>query len=449
MFESKNDNRITWPIIGTQKSFSATASANKDLPEYPPSQITTANSAVVINPQTERIDVEKLDPQRVLIDERSFMVPPNSYYYLHNIRNLLNIKFDPVRSGSGKAFTYQKGDGNLSVTYNFGDKQYSLDEYFKRSSTLGFLVLHGGQIVLEKYLHGSNEQSVFLSNSMSKSILSLLVGIALFEGKIESIDAPIIKFLPVLAKSGFGKLTIRNLLQMDSNVQWNEDYTVPNADINKYVAALLTGSKSFLELAASVKPGGRPGTVFSYQSINSQVLGAIVERAVGMPINIYLEKKIWSRMGAQSDGFFYRGRKQKEIGIAGCFNATLRDYGLLGLVVSNAGIAPNGKRILPESWIKQIANPRAHYLKGSPPSKEGVIYGYNHQWWLPYKKGERQSWPRPVMAMGIFGQGLYIDPLNDVVIVQMSAWNQPDPEDKWDEMLIAMRAISQRIGNQG
>jgi CubicO group peptidase (beta-lactamase class C family) len=407
----------------------------------PPTEIPLLNHSVntVFFQEAEKIDIEKLNPRRILLDQNSFMAQPHSFYYFHNM-DKLNFQLDWVKRGD-HIFPLKEPVGKLTADYISRRKQHSLEEYFERSSVLGFLVLHDNRIVLEKYFHGANSNSRFLSNSVAKSFHSVLVGVAIQEGKIQSVNDLAEKYLPSLANSGFRGVTIKNLLQMTSNVQWDEEYLKPEADIHRYAVALLRGEPSFKSLVASIKPGGKAGAEFKYQSINSQLIGWLLEEATGLPLNKYAEEKLWRPLGAESDAYYYRGKKQPEIAAAGNLNVTLRDYGRFGLMAMNGGVLGQ-RRIVRESWIRESSTPDADFLKPKPPGPDDAAaagLGYGYQWWLPYGSD------RAFVAMGIYGQAIYVNPRRHIVIVQSSAWREPDPNDGWDEMIKVMGAISHKI----
>lgn len=394
-------------------------------------------SAQVYSQDGGKIEVDKINPSRLLLDKYSFMNQPHSFYYLHNM-DKLGFQLDWVHKG-GQTYSLKEPKGNFAASYTFRGEQHSLDEYFGRNFVLGFVILHNDQILLEKYFHGADENSRFLSNSVAKSFLSVLIGDAIQDGKIKSINDPVIQYLPYLSKSGFRDATIKNLLQMSSGIQFNEDYLKPDADIHRYIAALLRGEPSFEELAASIPSRVKPGTENEYQSINTQVLGAILEKATGKRLNEYMQEKMWTKIGPQSDAFFYRGKKQPEICAAGCLNVTLRDYGRFGLMAMNGGEL-GGKRVVPEAWIRESATPDADFLKAQPKGpKDEEHFGYGYQWWIPYGNDG------VFMALGIYGQTIYVNPKRHVVIVQTSAWPEPDTDERWDETIKVMDAIARQI----
>jgi len=393
--------------------------------------------------EPNHIDIGRMDASRSLLDQYSFMAQPYSFRYFHNM-DQLDLRLDWVRR-AGPVFPLDEAENVFSADYIFRGERHGLDEYFEKNYTLGFLVLHENQIVFEKYFHDAGPKSRFLSNSMVKSLVSVLIGVAIDEGKINSVEDPAVLYLPYLSGSGFKDVTVKQLLQMATGIRWNEEYLDPSADFNRYMLAQLRGNPSFAELTASCESEGPPGRKFKYQSINTQVLGQLLEAATGMPLNQYCEEKLWRKIGADSDAFFYRSKEQPQIPAAIGFDATLRDYARFALMVMNGGLS--GKdRVVPEAWIKESTT-----VKGASelPQSAGLnddfseSLGYAYQWWLP--GGDEGAF----LAMGIYGQAIYIDPTRRVVIVQTSAWPEPDPDARWDEMIKVMTTIADKLNGSG
>jgi hypothetical protein len=252
---------------------------------------------------SDKIDVSKMKAGGHLTDDYSFMSQPHSFYYFHNM-DKLGFRTDWVKKG-GKVFPLIEPTQEWSFEYTFHNKHYTLDDYFKRNFVTGFLVLHEDRIIIEKYFHDADHNSKFVSQSVSKSIVSILAGGAVEDGLIKSVDDPITKYLPYLSKSGYRGVTVKNLLQMATGVKYSENYKDPGSEAAMLGSALLTGSPSFKEYAQSIQPTDTPpGTRFEYQSVNTQVLGLLLEKATGKRLNEYTQEKLWKKIGPQSDAFF-------------------------------------------------------------------------------------------------------------------------------------------------
>ena len=340
----------------------------------------------------------------------------------------LGFKLDWIKH-SDKIYKLQKSNKPFSLTYKYQNRKYTLDQYYRRNNVLGFLVLKDNQIVLEKYLHNSDINSRFLSYSIQKSITSTLFGIALEDGKIKSIDDPVIKYLPELKVSGYNNVTLRQVLQMSSGIDATEDYLDPHSSIQKFGVSFLRGVPSFMDYLKilKAKPNVVPGTIFDYESVNTEVLGIVIERSTGLPLNKYLQEKLWKKIGTQSDAFIFRAKSQINQCAFGCFNATLRDYGRFGLMMMNGGIL-GGNNVVDSSWVTQATTQRF------APTGEHLD-GYGYQWWIP------QGNDHAFEGIGIFGQTLYSNPTKHIVIVKFAAWPTPDSKARWMESERVINAI--------
>jgi CubicO group peptidase (beta-lactamase class C family) len=396
--------------------------------------LTLSVSMVALAQRPGKIDINKMNPAGLLVDKYSYMVQPYNFYYFHHMDEL-GFRTDIVKRGD-HIYPLKEPKGPFTVTYKFGGKVYSFDDYLRREEVTGFLVLHDNQIILERYSHGADQDSRFVSQSVAKSILSILVGAAVDEGKIHSVNDPIVRYLPYLAKSGYRDATVKELLQMSTNVDYSEDYRKPTS----LGAALIAGRPSFSDFAASLGPSAvKPGTAFQYQSVNSQVLGLLLERVTGERLNIWAEDKLWKKIGAQRDAFFYESTKQPDTCAFACFNATLRDYGRVGLMMLHKGQL-GGERVVSKSWVHDSTTPDAPFLMPKPPRANGQpTTGYAYQWWVPY--GTDGAFE----AEGIFGQMIYVDPTRHVVMVQTSAWPKADEDRLYFEADVFMDKIARQV----
>jgi CubicO group peptidase (beta-lactamase class C family) len=363
-----------------------------------------------------KIEISKMNPAGLLVDKYSYMAQPYSFYYFHHM-DLLGLRTDWIKKGN---FTYPLREPvrEWTTDYTFRNSRYSLDDYFKRNFVTGFLILYNDQIMVEKYFHEAGRNSKFVSQSLSKSIISILVGAAVEEGAIKSVEDPVTKYLPYLSESGYRNVTVKNLLQMSTGVDYSENYKDPKSGAALIGAALLTGNPSFKKYAQSIQPTNTPpGTRFEYQSINTQVLGLLLEKVTQKGLSLYAQEKLWSKIGAESDAFFYESKKQPNTCAFACFNATVRDYARVGLMMLQRGVL--GKhRVLSNAWVHDSTTPDAAYLKPKPGGPGGG-YGYAYQWWVP--PGNDGVF----MGLGIYGQCIYVNPARHVVIVQTSAWPEP------------------------
>jgi len=328
---------------------------------------------------------------------------------------------------SGKEWKLPYSPRSIEGEFEFEGSYFGLDEFLEKSTANALLVIKDGQIVHETYRNGSDETTRFISFSMAKSYVSTLTGLALFEGKIKSIDDKVTDYLPEMKDSGYADASIRDLLRMRSGVDWLEVYEFDSDTQLTQVHdnSLVAYKYRFCDYAANEsKRGGSPGEKFNYSTLDTSVLGCILEKAVGMTGSQYMSEKIWKPAGMERDGFWIMDGPDS-VGrefLGGGFNATLRDYGRFGLLMLNKGMA-NGKQVVPADWVKESTVPD----KGNEPVAEGAPFGYQYQWWtLPNSNA--------YMAMGLHNQFIYIDPANNTVIVKLS--HTPDPLG-WDAANIA------------
>jgi len=285
-----------------------------------------------------------------------------------------------------------------SFHYQVGAQQYSLEEFMVHNDIAGLLVLKNGRNVLERYGLGNDEDSAWVSFSMAKSVVSMLTGAAIKDGYIHSVDDKVTDYLPQMKGSAYDQVSIRNVLQMASGVQWNEDYTDPNSDVASSPGNLI----DLFHFLGNKERVAAPGERFNYNTGETNLAGAILRAAIGNNLATYLTHKIWQPFGMESDATWQtHGLGNGELGGC-CINATLRDFGRLGLFAMNDGVLADGTQVLPQNWMRE----------STMPSKGSAQYGY--LWWLEADGVYRAS--------GIFGQGIYINPANNLVVVALSAW---------------------------
>jgi len=285
-----------------------------------------------------------------------------------------------------------------TVSYTLNGQTYSIAQYMKKFDTMGLLVVRDDKIQLEKYALGNDEHSLWISFSVSKSITSMLLGAAVKDGYIKSLDDPITNYLPLLKGSAYDEASIKNVLQMSSGVAWNEDYADPNSDVSR--AGGLSGVDLYAYLS-KLPSESKPGEVFNYNTGETNLVGSLVRAAIGNNLATYATTKIWQAFGMEAQANW----PLNEVGgteLGGCcIGATLRDYARIGLFAMQGGVAHDGTRILPDDWMQQSTTPS----KG--------FEGYGYLWWL-----DKNSYS----ALGIFGQIIFIHPSTKTIIVMHNAW---------------------------
>lgn len=295
-------------------------------------------------------------------------------------------------------------------------KSWDLYDFLSLNRVGGILVVKDGQVCFEKYLLGNTPRTRWMSMSVVKSMTATLVGMAIKDGYIQSLDAPVTDYLPRLHGSAYDGVTVRHLLQMASGVAWNETYTDASSDRRAMLEAQISQRPgAILEVMSKLERAAPPGTRWNYSTGETQVVGALVAAATGKHVADYLAEKIWLPFGMETDAnWWLESPDGLEIGGSG-FSATLRDYARFGQFMLNGGIV-DGKQTLPEGWIAEATT--AKVIDG-----EAVEYGY--MWW-PLDRGAYS-------AIGIFGQFVYVNPADHLVVAMWSAQPKPVGTDVIDE----------------
>lgn len=277
--------------------------------------------------------------------------------------------------------------------------------YMEQEHTAGILVLQDGKVRLERYGLGFGPEGRWTSFSVAKSLTSTLVGAAIKDGYIESLQTPIARYLPELQGSAYDGVTVQQLLTMSSGARWNEDYTDPNADVARFFEPRDTGGMDpTLHYMRQLKRAAEPGTRWHYSTGETQLIGVLLTRATGKPLADYLSEKLWAPYGMEREaGWMIDEAGQEASGC--CVMATLRDWGRVGQFVLDGGMA-GGQSILPDDWLAQAISKQADI------GEEGEGYGF--QWWT-HPEGR-------FGAYGIFGQSITIDPQRKTVVVILSSW---------------------------
>jgi CubicO group peptidase (beta-lactamase class C family) len=321
----------------------------------------------------------------------------------------------PVRVFHRAGAVYEIPPGHridLPTTYRFAGKTLATRPFLAAVDTTGLIVIRDGKVVHEEYWLGNDQDTRWISWSVGKSFISALVGIAVAEGKIRSIDDPLTRYAPELKGTGYDGVSIKNALQMASGVRWNEDYSDRHSDVARFGRTLAFGG-SMVEFARSLTRAHAPGAIHHYNSMDAQVLGLVLLHATGKTPSAYLEEKIWSRIGAARDGYWVLDDAGTELA-AGGVNVTLRDYAKFGLLYLNEGDW-NGVQLVPRDWVRASHKPDAPQFVPGKRNTSDSIWGYGYLWWLP------ETADGPYSAVGIYNQFIYVDPARHLVIAKTSA----------------------------
>jgi CubicO group peptidase (beta-lactamase class C family) len=316
---------------------------------------------------------------------------------------------------SSKPSAWPQGDAiTLPATYSFDGESRSTERFLEDTDTWALLVLIDGVVRYERYPLTGGSGVQWLSMSVAKSFTSALVGIALEEGHIASIDDAISDYVPVRAGSAYEGVSIRNMLQMSSGARWDESYSDPESDSSR-LAAVLAGLGTFDDFVATAVGQSEPGTVCRYSSSDTQALGALLARATGRPLSEYMQEKLCEPLGVESPAYWVVDSAGTETAFAG-LNMTARDFARLGELYRNGGLW-QGKQIVPAQWVRDSVTVAAPHLEAGRPwvGPHTIDLGYGYQWWLP--DGDRGDFT----AIGAYNQFVFVDPASGTTIVKLSA----------------------------
>jgi len=308
------------------------------------------------------------------------------------------------------------------LRYDVGTGPKSIDEYMTLSRTGGLLILKDGKVALERYGMGNTPDSLWTSFSVAKSLTSTLIGLALQEGRIGSLDDHVDSYVPALRNSAYEGCSIRNLLRMSSGVAWLEEYTTTgDSDIARLIQAQAANRPgAVLDLMRSRTRAVPVGSAFNYSTGESYVLGAVLSAAVGSNLSDYLASKIWVPAGMEADGYWMLDAAGGlEMG-GNNFSATLRDYGRIGQFMLNGGA---GTSRLPDGW-RALAGQPDNAVTAHGALYPGYPLGYGYQWWSFPDDAAVAPHENAFTAQGIYGQFIYINPMHGIVAVVWSAWPQ-------------------------
>lgn len=362
--------------------------------EFPSEFNTNAHMNILINPLRCVAFI-------VLILTLSSCQLGRSIFY--NFAGISDHKKFPSRPLQNNAdhFSFQRTDNGkfpktLSVKNN---EEIAFDKYLSDNKTVAFLIIQNDTIQYEKYFKGYNEESIVPSFSVAKSVTSILIGCAIEDGFIQSVDEPVTNYIPELKKNGFDKVTIKHVLQMTSGLKFNESYANPFGD-----AATFYYGTNLKKAIYKMKLEAEPGTRFQYVSGDTQLLGLILERALkDKSVTTYLQEKIWIPLGMEYDASWSIDRKKDGLEKTFCcLNARARDFAKIGRLYLNKGNW-NGKQIVSEAWVEESTK---------IDTTEGSASYYQYQWWLPSTDGD-------FMAEGILGQYIYVNPAKNLIIVRL------------------------------
>lgn len=321
----------------------------------------------------------------------------------------------PIRAVAPSSLVEAKGC--FEPRYTFSGRAGSVDDLMRNEHLSGLLVLHRGEILLERYGLGLTREGRWQSSSVVKSLASILVGAAMHDGLIRSLDDLVTDFVPELVSApAYEGVTLRHLLMMSSGVDFSEDYEDLNSDVvRRYMrpiaerrpGAVLEGLRDSRRIAA-------PGERFAYNTGDTYLLGIVLSRVTGGSVAEYCSRRVWGPMGMEQDGYFTLDSDEGIEVMGSCCGATLRDYGRLGQLMLNDGVALNGDRVLPVGWVSESTAPSAPAFQFDLWEDRGAGFqGYGYLWWVLR--------PGTYSAIGVYGQWIHVIPEQDLVFVMIGA----------------------------
>jgi CubicO group peptidase (beta-lactamase class C family) len=304
-----------------------------------------------------------------------------------------------------------------SLRYSYQGRKADLDDYLARNRTTGLLILKGDTILVERYQYDRKPEHRMASYSMAKTTVAMLVGVALAEGRIGSLDDLAEQHVAALKGTPYGETSIRHLLTMSSGVRFNENYS--GADDVATLARLSVLGESEGG-AATVMPfrtrDRSAGERFRYSSAETQVLGLVLRAATATPLADYLSAKVWQPMGAEADASWAIDKGGFEAAYF-AISATVRDYARLGRLLASDG-ALDGRQIIPAGWVRAATTPPAKQFE---PGQTGSLFGYGYQTWI------LPGPDREFVLRGLRGQAVFVHPRAKLVMVHTAAREVADP----------------------
>lgn len=324
------------------------------------------------------------------------------------------------------------------IYYSFGGERHSIADYLSRQPATGLLLARDDTVLYEHYQYARSDHDRFLSQSMAKTITSMLIGIATADGLIKSIDDDAATYVTALAGTEYGKTPIRALLHMSSGVDFKEIYDGQD-DIARLGRDLFgrPGKAPVISLAQFNTRVAPPDTQWHYASSETEVLGLILRAVTGKPVADYLSEKIWQRIGTEADASWAIDGTGQEVTFC-CFNAVLRDYARFGRLLAHDGVW-NGREVIPRQWLIDATTVRssdAHLAPGTATK----YYGYGYQVWL------LPGTERRFVLLGVRGQMIFVDPATKLVMVHTAVHPKAVDRSASAETIALWLAVVDQLG---
>ena len=387
------------------------------------------------------IDANEMDgpgPGEERIPRADWDRAPWNRYTFYHVRDW--VRTTPVARGAASPRAWPEARQDIGgVAFEIDGRRQTMNEFLDSSYTDGFLVLHRGRLIAERYENGMTSSSTHLLQSVSKSVTGTLAGILIGRGQMRS-DTLLTHYLPELEATAYRGATLQHVLDMSSGVAWDENYTAPDSHMAQMDAAC--GWKARMnehwpecmwDLVLTLREScGEHGATFSYRSIETDVLGFVIERITGMRLAELVSCELWAPMGAEADAYFSVDSSGFACACGG-FNTTLRDLARFAQLFATEGSA-GGRPIVPVAWIEKTRRGDHEVFRGA--YREVLPDGaYRHQFWI------EDAARRALIGRGVFGQLIYIDPGAQFVAVKFSSWPVFVDANRSRTALTAVRAL--------
>lgn len=332
-------------------------------------------------------------------------------------------KIDPVRVVGASRWAHGQrlpvAVHQISPHWTWNGQAMDVNSYMEASRVSGIVVIKDGQVLLERYGLGRTEDDYWDGQSTTKSVTAILLGAAIQDGYIKSMDALVTDHIPELKSSAYGGVTIRQLATMSSGVKFDDDYINPSGDGFKlWSEPVINGVNPTVAYTRRLPRADKPGAKFHYKDIDTDLVGILVSKAVGKSLSAYLSEKIWQPYGMEKDAFWMVDSSGTERGNC-CLSTTLRDFARIGQFVLGGGKA-GGVQVLPTDWLAEATSAQVTQPESQ---RDGRGIGYGYFWWI---------FNDSHAARGHAGQAIYVYPKDKIVIAINSAWlgaNQPNRPD--------------------
>ena len=345
---------------------------------------------------------------------------PNTRWSFSHFREL--VPTSTVSRGEGPIVPLPRAErdlGNVAITTLDG-KAITLNDALQLTYTDGIVVLHKGKVIYEKYFGEGSPQQPHIAFSVTKSFVGTLAAVLAANGKLDT-AAPVTKYVPELKDGAYGDATVRQVMDMTIGVKYSENYSDPKAEVFDYARAGgmmplppgYDGPRSFYDFLIKLQKEGTHGDAFAYKTSNAEVLARIVKRASNQSLAKLLSSEIWSKLGAEQDGYFMVDSVGTESG-GGGYNTVLRDLARFGEMMRNKG-KYNGQQIIPEAAVADITQggKKDDFAKAGYALLKG--WSYRDMWWITHNEHNAYT------ARGIYGQSIYVDPTAEMVVARYAS----------------------------